>query len=335
MAQSPAEGDETERWAVRARWLMGTVVEIRLPASPGADALAETAFAAVEEVERAASTWRDDTELSRLHREAGRPAQPVSEALARTLEAAVRLRDETGGAFDPAVGALAAAYDLRGPGRWPSPDERARALSLRGPLAFTWNGASRLLALSDPAVRLDLDGIAKGVALDRAAKRLRREGVRKALLNFGGQLLAIGPPAAEPPFEALVASPDAERRPLLAVSLRDASLSTSSNSERQRLVDGRPAGHLLDPRTGLFATFRGSVTVLAPTGAEADALSTAYFVLGPEAFRHESETRRARRIAAAFLLPGVEGHRTLADPLFHPVPASAAGPRTDERQENR
>jgi len=85
------------------------------------------------------------------------------------------LRDETGGAFDPAIGALA-AYDLRGPGRWPSPDERARAVSLRGPLAFTWNGASRLLELSDPAVRLDLDGIAKGVALDRAAETLRREG---------------------------------------------------------------------------------------------------------------------------------------------------------------
>lgn len=335
MVQDLATGESAAPLAVRARWLMGTVLEVRLPASPDADALADAAFSAVEEAERAVSTWRDDTELSRLHGEAGTLAREVSEPLAQALDAAVRLRDETGGAFDPALGALAAAYDLRGPGRWPSPDERARALSLAGARALRWDGASRRLTLADPAVRLDLDGIAKGVALDRAAERLRREGVRKALLNFGGQLLAIGPPAGEPPFEALVSSPDGDHHPLLAVPLRDGSLSTSSDSERRRLVDGRPAGHLLDPRTGLFAPYRGSVTVLARTGVEADALSTAGFVLGPEAFARETGRRRARGIAVAYLLPASEGHRALADPIFRPVPASAERPRSDERQEIR
>ncbi len=334
MAQGVAQSPGGVIDSVRARWLMGTLLEVRLPASPRADALADAAFAAVEEVERAASTWRDDTELARLHRRAGTGPERVSDVLAQALGTAARLRDETGDAFDPALGALVAAYGLRGPGRWPSETEVARALSLAGPRAFAWDGEARLLALSGPDVRLDLDGIAKGIALDRAAERLRAQGVRRALLNFGGQLLAIGPPEGEPPFEGLVASADGEGRPVLAVPLRDASLSTSSDSERGRLVDGRPAGHLLDPRTGRFAAFRGSVTVLAPTAAEADALSTAFFVLGPDSFHRDADRRRSRDIAVAFLVQAPGGARALADPVFHPAPARADGPSPDERQEN-
>jgi thiamine biosynthesis lipoprotein ApbE len=111
--------------------------------------------------------------------------------------------------------------------------------------------------------------------------------------------------------------------------LRDASLSTSSNAERQRLVDGRPAGHILDPRTGAFAAFRGSVTVLAPTGVDADALSTALFVDGPHSFAAGVSRRREHGVAVAFLVANGTGFTPLADPPFRPLPAHrAARPRS-------
>lgn len=299
---------------VRARWAMGTLLEVRLRGA--AASLADQAFAAAAEVERAASTWRADSELSRLHAGGGGP-WTVSEPLAVVLAAAVAARDRTGGLFDPALGALVEAYALHGQGRWPSERERAAAASLAGAGAFSFDPASRVLAFARPGARLDLDGIAKGAALDRAAARLRAAGVRSALLNFGGQVLVIGPPSSCPAERIVVASPDAEARPLLSVLVRDASVATSSNAERARVVEGRPFGHLLDPRTGGFAPFRGSVTVVAPTGAEADALSTALFVGGPESFGAPRSTSTS--ISIAFLVPEGDGYRALADPGFTPA----------------
>ena len=306
---------------VRARWLMGTGLEVRLPASVGSDELVERAFEAVAELERAVSTWRADSELSLLHLAVPGP-RPVSEPLASALDAAVRARAATGGAYDPAVGALVTAYGLHSGSRWPSEEERSRAAALTGTAAFAWESASRTLTLR-PGTRLDFDGIAKGLALDRAAAVLRGAGATRVLLNFGGQLLAIGPPATEPPFHVEVAP--AEGGAGFTVDLRDASVSTSSNSERGRLVDGRPFGHLLDPRTGDFARFRGSVTVVAPTGAEADALSTALFVEGPEAYEPGRAARVQRGVSAAWFVPEPGGgSRVLADPAF-----SRAGPRPE------
>lgn len=297
---------------------MGTVLEVRLPAgAPDPDALAEEAFRAVSAVEAAASLWRPGTELQSVHARAaaGEPvvlSETLGGLVARALEAA-RL---TGGAFSPAVGALVEAYDLRGDGRWPTTGERERAAALARPEGVRYDPATRTLALA-PGVTLDFDGIAKGFALDQAASALRERGVDDALLNFGGQLLAIGPPPGRPAREALVASPVDPDVPVLAVALRDASLSTSSDAERARSVAGKPAGHLLDPRTGELVDFGGAASVLARDGATADALSTAWAVEGPAAFRRSDPRSALRRAGAvAFALPGRGRCETLADRPF-------------------
>ena len=301
---------------VRARWLMGTVLEIRLPgATEGADELAEAAFREVAAVEAAASLWRPGTELEAVHERAAE-GQPVvvSEVLGALLEETLRAAALTEGAFSPAVGALVRAWDLRGEGRSPSRAEIARATALARPDGVRFDAASRTLRL-EAGVALDLDGIAKGFALDRAAAALRARGADDALLNFGGQLLAIGPPAGRPAREALVVSPTDPSVPVLSVRLRDASLSTSANSERVRIVAGREAGHLLDPRTGRLVPFSGSATVLAPTGALADALSTAWAVEGPARYGRSDPGSPLRRAGAvAFSLPTRDGTcETVAD----------------------
>lgn len=315
---------------------MGTVLEVRLPAgTPDVDGLAEAAFREVAAVEEAASLWRPGTELGAAHaRAAAGESVVLSETLGALVEAALTAARLTDGAFSPAVGALVDAYDLRGDGRWPSSGERRRGASLARLDGVRYDAATRTLSLA-PGVRLDLDGIAKGFALDRAAGTLRRRGVDDALLNFGGQLLSIGPPAERPAREAFVASPFVDGGNVLAVPLRDASLSTSSNAERARLVGGRSAGHLLDPRSGAFADVDGSVSTLAPDGATADALSTAWAVLGPGGFRRSDPGSPFRRAArAAFVLgPRIPAGDAPVDPPFRrlrPPPAVAeAVVRTD------
>ena len=308
---------ETE--VVRARWLMGTVLELRLP--PGtrnADDLAESAFAEVSKVEEAASLWRPGTELAEVHaRAAAGQAVILSETLGDLVREALSAAALTDGAYSPAVGALVTSYDLRGKGRWPSDAERRRAAGLARWEGVRYDPPTRTLRL-DAGVTLDLDGIAKGFALDRAAAALRVRGVEDALLNFGGQILVIGPPCGAPAREALVGSPIESGASVLSVRIRDASLSTSANSERVRLVAGKEAGHLLDPRTGELVRLSGSVTILASTGALADALSTAWAVEGPAGFRRSDPGSPLRRAGAvAFALAGCDGGcETLTDRPF-------------------
>ncbi len=328
-ARAGEEVRATAAESVHARWLMGTVLEIRLPAaSPDLEASFRAAFQAVSEVEAAASLWKAETELERVHARAADGATTVLSVLLGTLVAeALSISELTGGAFSPAVGALVAAWDLRGGGQWPSPEERRSAVARSRTSGIRFDPATRELSL-DPGVLLDLDGIAKGFALDRAAEALRARGVADALLNFGGQILVIGPPAGRPPREALVVSPFDSSSPVLSVRLRDASLSTSSSSERARIVDGREAGHLLDPRTGELVFPTGSVTVLASSGALADALSTAWAVEGPARFRRaEPEGPFRRSGAVAFVLPAAGGElETIADAPFVQLRPPPRGP---------
>jgi thiamine biosynthesis lipoprotein len=120
---------------------------------------------------------------------------------------------------------------------------------------------------------VDLGGIAKGYALDRAAEKLRGRGISAALLDAGGQLLAMGAPPGEEGWSVAVADPADRGRPALPLLLRDASAATSGDSQRP--------GEIVDPADGSSIAWSGSVTVIHPEATAADALSTALFVLGP------------------------------------------------------
>jgi thiamine biosynthesis lipoprotein len=141
---------------------------------------------------------------------------------------------------------------------------------------------------------LDLGGIGKGFALDRAAVILRSRGVSSFLLDAGGQVLAAGRPPGEEGWLIGVVEPSRRERPSLSLLLRDASAATSGNSQR--------AGEILDPSTGLPVAGAGSATAVAPDATSADALSTALFVLGPE--RGTAWARNRKDAIALFLLPG-------------------------------
>jgi thiamine biosynthesis lipoprotein len=242
---------------------------------------ATEALDVIASVESRLSTWRPDSALSRANAEAAGGRAVLSAALARDLALGLELARRTRGAFDPTIGPLVAAWDLRGDGRIPSPAELARARELVGWRAVELDlGASEL---SLPAgAWLETGGFGKGLALDQAAAALKAAGIEDALLDFGGQLLAIGNAPGERGWPVAVADPRDRSRPALVLRLQDQSLATSAQSERGRSIGDRFVGHVLNPRSGEPAARLGSASVIAPDGASADAIATALLVLGPE-----------------------------------------------------
>ena len=237
------------------------------------------AFAAVEALEARCSTWRPESLWSRLN--AGDAVALPAEDL-DLLRRVAALSRQVDGAFDPVLGRLIEAWGLRRGGLTPDPEALGAARRASG---------LDLLELGAEGARLrngawlEEGGFLKGRALDLAAAELRAGGARSGLLDFGGQLLAWGPAR-----RVALADPADRQRPRLTIRLRNASLSTSGTSERGR--------HILDPRTGQPCPAWGAVAVLRPSGLEADVLSTALYVLGPDRGLAWAE---AHGVAAVFL----------------------------------
>jgi thiamine biosynthesis lipoprotein len=293
-AGSAAATDPRE--STRARYLMGTMLRVTVD-GPVEERTFEAVFGEVGRLESVLSNWRDDSEVSRLNRAAAAAPFRCSPDLYAALEDALRWAAATGGTFDPTVEPLVAALGLRDPeDRPPSVGTVARTAGTAGSIG--WAGVrldrtGRTASFRTAGMGIDFGGIGKGIALDAAARRLRERGVRTALLDFGGQVLAMGAPGGAVGWETGVADPARRDHPVLGIRLRDLSAATSGNGER-----GGRTGHLLDPRRGGPAPFGGTVTVVAADGTSADALSTALFVMGPE---EGMRFARDRRIAAAFL----------------------------------
>lgn len=282
--------------------LMGTELLARVVASDRADGVAavEAAFQRVAQADALLSTWREDTELMRLNRVAAGMGMSVSEPLWHLLREARRWRDATEGAFDPAVGALVGLWDLRGVGRRPTEAEVADALQVTGLDCFSFDPMRRAVERRAARCRLDAGGFGKGVGLRWAVQALREHGVSSALLNFGGQVLALGTPPDGDGWRVTVAHPSERDTPVVELVLRDRSASTSAQAVRFVTADGERYGHVLDPRIGRPVPGWGSVTVVHPDPMVADVLSTALLVLGPEAGLAWLEGRE--EIAALFLV---------------------------------
>ena len=273
-------GDDGTVRVERRLGMMGTTLAISVEAvdRPAALAASEQAIRALAAAEARLSTWRDDTELMRFNRANTGERVDLSPKLAAEFNRIKYWWQETGGAFDPGIGALVDAWGLRYGGRVPDPEERLAAITCGG-LAALSLGDTTAVRLH-PELRIEEGGFGKGAGLDDAIAALTGDGVVRASLNLGGQVAVISP---DDPFHLEIADPRYRDLPVLSLAIDHGAIATSGNSERGIEVDGVRYSHILDPRDGEPVHDFGSLTVWAPDALTADCLSTGLYVLGPDA----------------------------------------------------
>lgn len=280
-----------------SRRAMATRFQIDIPAGhPDAVPAAQDALDLIDDLEAQLTVYRDDSEVSRLNASAESPVE-VEGRLFELLARCASWTRETDGAFDIATGALTKAWGFhRREGRVPTPRERSEAMAKTGMRHVILNADARTVKFRVPGLEFNLGAVGKGYALDRAAELLVGAwGVRSALLHAGGSsVYAIGhPPGDERGWPVALKHPTEEGRSLGTVYVRDCGLGTSAATFQFFEYHGRKLGHVLDPRTGWPTEGVASTSATAPTAAEADALSTALFVLGPTGADRLTRTRPA------------------------------------------
>ena len=266
-----------------ARRAMATTFEIALPqGTPRAIDAGSAALDLIEEIEEQLTVYRDSSEVSRLNATAAEEPVVVDPGLFQLLERCAAYTLDTSGAFDIAVGALVDAWGFaHRAGRIPTDRELVEATGRCGFRHVILAGST--VQFRRPGLKLNFGAIGKGYALDRAAALLKRDwGIDSALLQGGGSsMLGVGcPPNDLRGWPVSIRHPEANRPALDVVYLKDQGLGTSAATFQFFEFQGKKYGHVLDPRTGRPAEGTQSASCIAGSAAEADAISTAFFVAG-------------------------------------------------------
>ena len=274
----------------------------------------------VEALEEQMSVFRPQSEISRLNRLAAERPVQVEPRLFALLELAMELHAGTEGAFDVTCAPLWKVWGFaRRAGRVPHDGELAEAMGNVGSHLVKLDREQRTLRFRHPGVELNLGSIGKGYALDRCVELLTGAGVNDFLLHGGqssvsarGSRLPVEQAAPQPVsfgWSVGLGHPTRPGRRLAELRLQDRALGTSGTRTQYFRHKGRRYGHILDPRTGHPADGLLSATVVAPSAAEADALSTAFYVMGAE---KALEYCQARPELAAVLVSAGDGPDGLA-----------------------
>jgi thiamine biosynthesis lipoprotein len=278
---------------------MDTVVELTAVGGEGALAAARRA---VEEVASWADCYAPGAELYRLNRSAGGGVVRVSPELADALKVALEVAEKSGGAFDPTVLPLIEAYGFNGEERRVPDDAEIAGILPR--VDYRRVGLVGDEVHIPAGTALDLGGVAKGYAVDRALGAMEEAGAGAGLVNIGGDIAVFGERPDGVPWTIGVQHPRAPGELFAVLELKGGAVATSGDYERYFVVDGVRYHHILDPRTGRPARGLVSVTVTAPSCVLADAYATAVFVLGPE---RGMELLEADDILEGLLISETEG----------------------------
>lgn len=239
----------------------------------------------VEQLEDQMTVYRDHSEVSRLNRSAAESPFVVETRLYDLLRQARQLHVESGGAFDISSGPLSKVWGFyRRQGHLPNHDALAEALERVGVRWLEFDDERKAVAFGRPGVEINLGGIGKGYALDRCVEFLESAGVSDFAIH-GGQssIVARGSRLGQHQaggWRVGVNHPLRPEQRLAEIVLRDQALGTSGSRRQSFYHQGKRYGHILDPRSGQPAEGVYSATVVAPTAAVADALSTAFYVMG-------------------------------------------------------
>jgi FAD:protein FMN transferase len=280
-ASSFQSGDTSREY----RYLMGTSMEVEAfggDAEVRRAAIAE-AFAAIAEVDRLMSNYRDDSELALINRAAAREAVRISDPMLSVLQAAQQVSARSAGAFDVTVGPLVRLWGFHDKKpHLPSPSELAAIRPLVDYRNLLIDPQQHTIRFVRVGVEIDLGGIAKGFAVELAADVLRRHGLA-GFVDAGGNQYLLGIPPGKHLWTVGVKNPDKPQVLLGTIDSLEQSVSTSADYANFLIADGHKYGHILDPHVLRPSDAALSVTILSRDGTLADAMSKAAFVLGPKA----------------------------------------------------
>ncbi len=242
------------------------------------------AHEAVREVEKTCNIFDPESELSMLNATAADEPFACSDLLWDVLTRARAFWRDSGGVFDVTIDPLMKLWGFHSKRETlPSADEIAEAKRLTGLDKVAFDDEKHTVKFTVPGMSINLGGIAKGYALDRAADAVRKLGVKTGWIEIGGNILALPKKSGGGKYAAGIKNPFHKEQLLGKTTLSDAAISTSGNYERYVVIDGKQYTHIIDPATGLPVSGMDSVTVIAPTGVASDALSTSIFIAGPDA----------------------------------------------------
>ncbi|MBX2811801.1 MAG: FAD:protein FMN transferase [Myxococcales bacterium] len=296
----------------------GTTYEVRwLKPELSPKIIEKLMVAVVQDVNQSMSTYHPQSELSRFNRSDSTSPLTVSEDLARVLEEAVYIYQQTEGALDPTVGPLVDLWGF-GPGALlepPSEDALNEAKELVGLHKVQFNPKEHMLQKNHPNLAIDLSAIAKGYAVDRLSDALMGVGLQDHLVEIGGEVRAHGR-GPNGRWRVGVEKPQTDPEKVIQeiVALDGQGMATSGNYRNFVTVDGRKITHIIDPRSGEPVDHGlGSVTVLSETCMRADALATALYVLGDQA---GYDWAVEHNVAALFLTTSDGAVKVKRTPMF-------------------
>jgi thiamine biosynthesis lipoprotein len=248
-----------------------------------ASAAANAAFELAEGLEDSLSDYRADSEVGRFHRSPVGEAFVLSDTLVDVLAKSDALRLATGGAFDPARGALTRLWRMsRRTETLPDNDELKSAMAASGWDQLEFAPKRRTLKRKSGRTRLDFGGIAKGYAADAMLSLMVERGFPRSSIAAGGDLRVGDPPPGKTGW-VVALWPAGTKGQSSTITIRNAAVSTSGSTEQGIEVLGTRYSHIIDPSTGLGMTTVRAACVVAPTATDSDALATALCVLGAKA----------------------------------------------------
>jgi len=268
----------------RAFFVMGTVLEFKLycESRESCNSAIFEAYSEVKRLDDMLSNYKPDSKLSEVNSLAGNGRIPIPSEFFELTRRSLYFSSLTDGAFDITVGKLIELWRI-GQKKNTVPDSETIKKTVSECVGFGKIGLypdKKEIDIKSPCLSIDFGGIGKGYAVDRAVGILRSKGIKSGIVNFSGNMYAIGSPPGEKGWMIGVQHPRKKDKVLTFIEIKDMAVSTSGDYERYFEIQHKRFSHILDPRSGFPVGSVPSVTVIAQDATDADALSTGISVLG-------------------------------------------------------
>ena len=267
-------------WMHDARPMMGTEVSVFLWSDdPEAGRVTiEAVFQEAARIDRLMSTYKDESEISKINREAANGPVKTGAELFELILRSIEISKLSGGKFDITYESVGQHFDFRNRER-PDAETTAAALDKIDYRHIELDEEKRTVSFRVDGVRINLGGIAKGYVVERGVEILRQNGITSGVVTAGGDSRLLGDRRGRP-FNIAIRDPRKEGEVAMLIPLENEAISTSGDYERYFEEDGVRYHHIIAPSTGRPASGVHSASVIGPDAVMTDALSTSVFILG-------------------------------------------------------